>query len=137
MKSFPWTAAWCALPGSAVAGPPKPTLEPLVQVIDINVGQSQEVQLAGGKKVTVKLLDLKQSRDPLREAVREAQVLVEVNGRKAWLPAANYALPRSVGGVQIDCAITKSYLANCNPDVWGASRYCRRNWSRKKPSNRR
>ncbi|MGO8747765.1 MAG: PKD domain-containing protein [Thermoguttaceae bacterium] len=119
MKSFPWIVVWCALPGSAVAGPPKPTLEPLVRVIDINVRQSQEVQLAGGKKATVKLLDLKQSRDPLREAVREAQVLVEVNGRQAWLPAANYALPRSVAGVQIDCAITKSYLANCNPDVWG------------------
>ena len=124
-STTPLLAAWLmvhaswTLPGTAVAGPPEPTLAPLVRVVDVKLGQSQEVQLADGKKVTVKLLDLKQSRDPLRDAVRAAQVLVEVNGRQAWLAAGNYALPCTLAGVQIDCAITKSYLANCDPDAWG------------------
>ncbi len=105
--------------GFAQAGPPKPTLEPLLRVVDLRLGQSQEVQLADGKRATVRLLDLRETRDPLRDAVREAQVLVEVDGRQAWLTSANYELPRTVAGVQIDCPITKGYLSNCNPEAWG------------------
>lgn len=100
------------------AEPPKPTREPLVRTIEINVGQSQEMPLADGKKVTVKLLDLKETRDAIREAVREARVQVQVNGETAWLTSANYELPRAVGGAQIDCPITKGYLTNCNGDAW-------------------
>ena len=37
------------------AEPPKPTLTPLMRAVDLKVGESQEVELDGGKKVTVKL----------------------------------------------------------------------------------
>ena len=46
---------------------PSPTRIPIVRTSDLNVGESQEVELAGGKKVTVKLLDLKETRDELRQ----------------------------------------------------------------------
>ena len=86
---------------SATSAEPKPTVTPLVQTVDLDVGGSQEVEL-GGKKVTVKLLDLKETRDELRGAVRVAEVTVEVNGKKVTLVSSNYRLPVTVGGVQID-----------------------------------
>ena len=84
-----------------------PTLEPLLRVVDLNVGEQSEVELSNGKTATVKLLGLEEIRDTLRGAVREARVTVEVNGRKATLVAAYYRLPVTVGDVQIDCAVTK------------------------------
>jgi hypothetical protein len=50
------------------AEPPRPTLTPLVRTIDLRVGEAQEVELAGGKKVAVKLLGLHEDRDDLRHA---------------------------------------------------------------------
>ncbi len=103
----------------AFAGPPAPTLEPLVRTVDVRLGQAQEVQLADGKKATVKLLELKETRDPIRDAIREARAHVEVNGERIWLTSANYELPRTVAGVQIDCPITKGYLTNSSSEAWG------------------
>jgi len=82
-------------------------VEPLLCVVDLNVGEQSEVELSNGKTATVKLLGLEEIRDTLRNAVREARVTVEVNGRKATLVAAYYRLPVTVGDVQIDCAVTK------------------------------
>ncbi len=53
----------------------------LVRVIDINVGESQTVRLCNGKEVSVKLLDLQERRDP----IREARVIIEINGLPAEL----------------------------------------------------
>ena len=72
----------------------KPTIEPLVRAVDLNVGQEQTVELCDGTKATVKLLDLEEHRDALRNAVRKADVTVEVNGEKAVLTSATYHLPR-------------------------------------------
>ena len=55
-----------------MAEPPKPTRAPLLRAIELDVGQSQEMTLADGTKATVKLLDLKETRDPFRDAVRAA-----------------------------------------------------------------
>jgi hypothetical protein len=93
--------------GLAVAQEVMPTIQPLLRTVDLNVGQQCEVELSSGKTATVKLLDLQETRDTLRNAVREARVTVEVNGRKATLVAAYYRLPVTVGDVQIDCAVTK------------------------------
>ena len=94
-----------ALP--AEASDDRPGMEPLFAVVDLNVGQQCEVELVNGKAVTVKLLALREIRDTLRDAVRQALVTVEVDGRKATLTAAYYHLPVTLGDVQIDCAITK------------------------------
>src|SRR5436305_36301 len=85
------------------AEPPRPTLEPLLRAVDLNVGESQTVELADGTRAAVQLLDLKETRDDVRHAVRRAEVRVRVNGREATLVSANYRLPVTVGGVQIDC----------------------------------
>jgi murein DD-endopeptidase MepM/ murein hydrolase activator NlpD len=95
-----------------------------MKVIDLNVGESQEVELANGKKVRVKLVDLQESRDELRSAVRRAEVRAEVDNMKVVLVSANYRLPVTIAGVQIDCPITRGYRSNSTKwvigdDPWG------------------
>jgi len=94
----------------AQPGAEKPTIEPLMRVVDLNVGQQRAVKLADGKTTTVKLLDLQETRDKLRNAVRQTRVKVELDGRIVTLPSATYHLPITVGRVQIDCPITKGHV---------------------------
>src|SRR5207253_38920 len=82
-----------------------PTLTPPLQTVDLNIGESREVTLTDGKKVTVKLLNLRETRDSLRKAVRRAEVTVAVADQKVTLVSANYHLPITIAGVQIDCPI--------------------------------
>ena len=101
-----------------------PALEPLHRTLDLSLGESVEVVLSKGQKTTVKLLDLQEERDDLRGAVRRAEVLVEVNGHKVSLVSANYRLPVTRAGVQIDCPVTRGYRQNAskmtgNLDAWG------------------
>jgi len=96
----------------------EPTIEPLVRVVDLAVGESQEVELCDGGKATVKLLAVDESIDSIREAIRKAVVKVEVNGETIQLTAANYELPKTVAGVQIDCPVTGGYRRNASPDAW-------------------
>jgi hypothetical protein len=69
------------------------------------------VRLPDGAKATVKLLEIKETRDSLREALRRADVTVEINGRAATLTSGNYRLPVPVGDVQVDCPATKGLSA--------------------------
>ncbi|HEY2253648.1 MAG TPA: PKD domain-containing protein, partial [Planctomycetaceae bacterium] len=98
---------------------------PLVRVVDLNVGESQVVALCNGKQVSVKLTGLKETRDPVRSAVRRAEVAVEVEDKTAQLVAANYNLPTRVGSVQIDCSVTKGVYENANGDAWGLDKDAR------------
>ena len=95
------------------------TAAPLLRAVDLNLGETQDVELANGATARVKLLALDEKRDPLRDAIREAQVQVEINGATATLTSANYNLPVSVGGVQVDCPVTRGYNANTKEDKWG------------------
>jgi murein DD-endopeptidase MepM/ murein hydrolase activator NlpD len=101
------------------------TRDPILRTVDLNIGQSAEVTFASGAKTTVKLLDLKERRDSMSDAVREAKVQVEINGQTTWLTAANYNLPVNFAGVQIDCTITKGYNSNSNGDAWGLEKDAR------------
>ena len=76
-------------------GPPEPTAKPLLRAVDLKCGEAAEVELCNGAKVRVKLLELKETTDSLRQAVREARVQVEVDGQTAWLTSANYQLAAS------------------------------------------
>jgi murein DD-endopeptidase MepM/ murein hydrolase activator NlpD len=98
---------------------PVPTLKPLLRTVDLNLGEARQVELADGRTVRVKLLDLQETRDALRNAVRRAEVLVEVDGRKASLVSANYRLPVTVAGVQIDCPVTRGYRRDSTRDTRG------------------
>ncbi|MBB5035550.1 PKD domain-containing protein [Prosthecobacter vanneervenii] len=101
------------------AAPPEPTQEPTLRAVDLKIGEAAEVKLADGSVAQVKLLDLQEKTDTMAHAVRQARVKVAVNGAEVWLTSANYHLPQSVGGVQIDCPITRGYNANSGEDSWG------------------
>ncbi len=103
----------------AASAEAKPQIKPLVRVVDLKVGESQEVELCDGSRAMVKLLDLKEMHDDIRGAIRVAQVEVEINGKPITLNSGNYHLPVTAGRVQIDCPITRGYYANTKSDAWG------------------
>lgn len=109
----------------SMASPPEPTLRPLVRVVDLDRGESTQVELADGSKATVKLIEVQETRDPIRDAVRRARVTVEVNGQTTTLDVGNYQLPVTFAGVQVDCSITKGYSSNSNQDPWGLDKAAR------------
>jgi murein DD-endopeptidase MepM/ murein hydrolase activator NlpD len=107
------------------AEPPQPTRMPLDRIVDLSIGEMQQAMLSDGSTARVKLLGIEETRDALRNAVRIARVKVEVNGKTATLVSANYNLPVTVGGVQVDCPITKGYYTNSGSDSWGLAKDAR------------
>jgi murein DD-endopeptidase MepM/ murein hydrolase activator NlpD len=109
---------------------PLPTLPSPFVAVDLGIGETQDVTLTNGQKVAVKLIDVKDFRDSLRGAVRRSEVKVEVAGKEVTLGSATYHLPVTVGNVQIDCPITKGYVARANKltsnmDAWGLEKDAR------------
>ena len=105
------------------AAPPQ---TPLARAVDLSIGEAQELALADGTKARVKLLGLEETSDKLRNAVREAKVTVEINGTSLALVSANYRLPVTVAGVQIDCPVTRGYVANSNKEnAWALKKDAR------------
>jgi hypothetical protein len=92
----------------------------LHRTVDLRVGEGQDVPLSNGRAAHVKLLKLQESRDEVNEAVRQAEVQVEVDGQVRTLTSGNYHLPVTFGGVQLDCPITKGYLEKSGgQNPWG------------------
>lgn len=114
--------AWSGEPSAT-----RPRIDPLFRAVDLDVGQSADVKLSNGKSVTVKLLALKEHRCEMRSAVRRAVATVEVNGKRAELVCATYNLPKTVGGVQIDCPVTRGYATSVNrkPNPWALDKAAR------------
>ncbi|UCD00087.1 MAG: peptidoglycan DD-metalloendopeptidase family protein [Phycisphaerales bacterium] len=109
-------------PGGSAA----PAQTSLVTVTDLDVGESQTLGLHDGSRAKVTLLDLKETRDDIRNAVRQAVVTVEVNGKSISLVSSAYHLPIAVAGVQIDCPVTKGYLQNSSKEnAWGLDKDAR------------
>ena len=107
----------CLLAPSALSAA---AIEPLLRVVDLDIGETAQVTLGDGEKATVTLLELTEKRDSVRNAVRRAQVKVKVNGQTASLVSSTYNLPTAIGGVQIDCPVTKGYVQNSSKDnAWG------------------
>jgi murein DD-endopeptidase MepM/ murein hydrolase activator NlpD len=94
---------------------------PLFQTVDLNKGESTEVNLPEGSRLRIKLVNVQEVRDTLRSAVREARAVVEVNGRRTNLFSGNYHLPVTLGEVQVDCPVTQGYYRNHDSfeDSWG------------------
>lgn len=110
-----------------------PLLSPLVRSVDLDVGQSRKVTLSDGTAATIKLLTVKENRDPVRNALRGAQVTVEVNGVRGIIPCATYHLPTVLGGVRIDCPVIKGYLRSYT-NKWSIDRDARlRIWPKQGP----
>ena len=110
--------------------------QPLFRVADLDIGESQDVELSNGKRATVKLLGVEETRDKLRSALRLARVTVEVNGVVAKIESGNYRLPMTVGDVQIDCPATQGLYPRHDPfeDSWGLDKQARlRLWPKGSP----
>jgi hypothetical protein len=102
-----------------------PKITPLVRVVDLSIGETLTVKLSDGSSAIVELKSLEERRDSLRDAIREARVEVVVNGKAVSLVSANYQLPKTVGGVRIDCSITCGYVGNSGRDSWGLKKDAR------------
>src|SRR5689334_18897865 len=100
-----------AMPDLKAADLPAPQ-ETFLRTVDLNVNESEVVQLTDGGRATVKLLKVTESRDSMRQAVRRAEVHLELNGQSVILVSGNYQLPRNAAGVQIDCPVTQGYVTN-------------------------
>lgn len=99
--------------------------QPLFRAVDIDVGATEQVQFSDGKRATVKLLSISETRDEARSAIREARAEVEINGSRATLSCGNYRLPVTLGEVQADCTVTKAYYQSTNRDHWGLEKDAR------------
>jgi len=99
--------------------------QPLFRTVDIDAGATETVQLSNGKGATVKLISTSQRLDKVRAAVREARLEVEINGARGTLSCGNYRLPVALGGVQVDCTVTKAYYQNTNHEHWGLQKDAR------------
>jgi murein DD-endopeptidase MepM/ murein hydrolase activator NlpD len=107
------SAIWAALltmSVSLVSGEELPAIDPLVRTVDLDIGEQAKIELSDGTSASVKLLAMNETRDSVRGALRRATVEVEVDGRRVELISATYHLPITVGGVQIDCPITKGHV---------------------------
>ncbi len=124
MRYFAFVVVLLSAHGFVAAQQPAP-IDPLVRVVDLNVGDETAVELVDGTTAKVKLLKLDEITDTVCFAVRKAVVTVEVNGVKTQLTSATYHLPREVGGVQIDCSITRGYVANSRNSAWGLKKDAR------------
>ncbi|MCX7826333.1 MAG: M23 family metallopeptidase, partial [Verrucomicrobiae bacterium] len=126
-NAFRWVLGLAVTAGllPTTAAPPEPTRAPLARTVDLDIGETHTVTLCDGKTARVKLLGVAETRDPLRNAVRVALAKVEVNGEVLTLSSANYNLPKTVAGVQVDCPITKGYYTNSHRDAWGLEKDAR------------
>jgi murein DD-endopeptidase MepM/ murein hydrolase activator NlpD len=110
------------------------TRKPLHRTLDLAVGEAQEVELSDGKNVTVKLLELQETREPLCSAIVAPRIKIAAAGREGWVAACNYHLPQKIGPVQIDCPITKGYYDKTNTDFWALKKDARlRVWPAESP----
>ncbi len=120
---FRWTALTalaCGFAAGAIAAAVPASRAPIARAVDLDVNEAQEVTLGGKTQLRVKLLSVAEARDPLRDAVRQALVKIEINGQSIVLTSATYHLPVQFAGVQVDCPITKGHVANSSEgNAWG------------------
>ncbi|MCA9133714.1 MAG: PKD domain-containing protein [Planctomycetales bacterium] len=109
----------------AAQSPEPSAIEPLVRVVDLDVGESSKVTLCDGSQATLKLVSLDEQRDKVRLAVRRAKLVLEVNGQRVELEAAPYRLPITAAGVQLDCSVTAGMNSNGTPEFWGLEKDAR------------
>ncbi len=107
----------CATP----AGEPSPRV--LHEAVELNRREAADVTLSDGTRAHVELVELFERVDDVNGAVREAVLDVKVNGRMGHVVCGSYHLPVEIGGVQIDCPITKGYLDKSQQkNIWGLAK---------------
>ncbi|MEW6237410.1 MAG: PKD domain-containing protein [Candidatus Omnitrophota bacterium] len=87
--------------------------------VDMAVGEIYFYHWKTPAEKRIKVVSYKETRDEFRNAVRQAEVLVEVDGVQETIPVAQYSMPKIVNGVKLDAPITKGYLDNSgSPEIW-------------------
>jgi murein DD-endopeptidase MepM/ murein hydrolase activator NlpD len=129
------TAFVCLLIVGCACTAEGPSARILHQTADLRLGDEQNVRLIDGTSIQVKLLDVRETRDEVNGAVRQAEVRVEVNGHLTNLTSGIYHLPVTCASVQIDCPVTKGYLEKSGgQNPWGLLKDARlRLWPKGSP----
>ena len=122
---MPYGISVLALAGVLASSGAAAVPAPLGRNVDLNRGESQKVTLSDGKVVSVRLIAASAIRDSIRDAVRAAQVDVEIDGKRITLPCAEYHLPVTVGKVQIDCPVAGAVNSNTDQDAWALEKDAR------------
>jgi len=91
---------------------------PVRVVAELDIGQTKEITLANGERVILTLVGIDETRDDVRNAIREVKLRVKVDGEEVVLICGNYNLPVHTGKVKIDCTVAKNYLSNSMRDLW-------------------
>ena len=102
-----------------------PSIKPLVAVVDLDLDEEQMVTLSDKSQVKVKLVKLNETRDPIRQAVRRAEVSLLINGQPITVLSGMYNLPKTIGKVQVDCSVTSGLNSNGTPSFWGLDKAAR------------
>lgn len=97
---------------------PYPSQPTLFSLTDMNVNEPAEVSLSDGVPAAVEVLELTETRDPIRDAMRRADVRVKINDEETVINSGLYNRPVSVGGVLVDCPVTKGYNLGSGDDPW-------------------
>jgi murein DD-endopeptidase MepM/ murein hydrolase activator NlpD len=100
-------------------------LSPLLRAVDINIGETIQVELHDGTAAVVELLSVEPYTDSVFDAVREVKVTLRVNGEENVILSGNYHLPVTLGRIQVDCPVTKDYMTRATMDWWGLEKDAR------------
>ncbi len=100
-------------------------MKPIRVTIELDIGESKEIELTNGEMVKLTLLDISEVRDSLRNAIRSVDVKVSIDGEEFTLGSGNYLLPVEAGNVQIDCPVVYNYYSNSGGNRWGLSKDAR------------
>ncbi len=95
------------------------------KTVDLNINDSVEIELPDGSTATIELLDVHEQRGEVWNEVNRATVDLRVNGVKATFVSGMYHLPRTVGGVQVDCPITAGVKDHSQIDHWALEKDAR------------
>lgn len=128
LHSLASATMFAALSSSVLTSAEPVSKLPLFRVVDLNIGQSQVVELHNGSKANVRLLDVAETRDSVRKAIRNARVRIEIDGHTMTLVSGNYHLPTTAGEFQVDCTATRGLYKNqggLTDDSWGLERDAR------------
>jgi murein DD-endopeptidase MepM/ murein hydrolase activator NlpD len=98
---------------------------PAFRTVDLDVGESSTVRLDDGRSVALKLQAVRERRDDVLHAVRDARARVLVDGRDVTIRSGLYYLPVDAGSVRIDCPITKGLTSNSHIDHWALEKDAR------------
>ncbi|MCA9028607.1 MAG: PKD domain-containing protein [Planctomycetaceae bacterium] len=90
----------------------------LFVTVDLAKGEAVDVNLTDGSTASVELIDVEESRGNVWHEVNRAAVVLKVNGVEVTIESGMYRLPQTVGGVQVDCPVTRAVQDHSHIDWW-------------------